>query len=161
MYVDDDVVLAPGCIPRLVAGLKARPDHAALAADCLGQSCPRGDDGTPARSSGHVGLGAILFRRDVLAFLPFRSAPGRCECRCCGDDLRRAGFAIDYLDGAAPGTSPASRNPPVRATPRPAAPREPAQASPPRILCSFDRSHHRKFLRLFLRTLRAAGTRSP
>jgi hypothetical protein len=161
MYVDDDVVLAPGCIPRLVAGLKARPDHAALAADSLGQSCPRGEDGTPSRSSGHVGLGAILFRRDVLAFLPFRSAPDRCECRCCGDDLRRAGFAIDYLDVAVARHVPSLTESARRATSRPSAPREPAQVSPPRILCSFDRSHHRKFLRLFLRTLRACGNAEP
>src|ERR1700692_3520830 len=38
MFVDDDVVLAGGCIERLVHGLCCRPGYAALAADYLGES---------------------------------------------------------------------------------------------------------------------------
>lgn len=156
MFVDDDVVLGRGCIARLVAGLRARPGHAALAADCLGQAPPGHDDGAPAPAAPHVGLGATLFRRDVLAFLPLRWEPGRCECRCCAEDLRRAGFAIDYLAGAeathAPGLTAGARR---AAGPAPGP--EGAPSAPPRILCSFDRAHFRKFLRVFLASLRASG----
>ena len=35
MFVDDDVILAAGCIERLVHGLCRRPGYAALAADDL------------------------------------------------------------------------------------------------------------------------------
>ena len=45
----------------------------------------------------HVGMAATLFRRERLERLTFRWEPGKCECRCCCDDLRRAGFGIGYL----------------------------------------------------------------
>src|SRR4051812_26490633 len=37
MFLDDDVVLAPDCVARLVEGLLHRPHFAALAADYLGE----------------------------------------------------------------------------------------------------------------------------
>ena len=60
--------------------------------DVLGQSCA----GVPAT---HVGIGATLFRRDALDLVTFRWEPGRCECICCCDDLRKQLIGIDYADG--------------------------------------------------------------
>jgi hypothetical protein len=157
MFVDDDVILGPGCIARLVEGLKRRPGHAALAADYMGESRP-GDTGP--LPSPHVGMGATMFRREVLAFLPFRWEEDRCECRCCVDDLRRAGFAIDYLPEARAHHLPSLTTPRAGAEERPAGaspPTRPPVADHPRILAAFSRAHARKFRRVFLPTLRAAG----
>ena len=53
----------------------------------------------------HVGMAAILFRRERLADLTFRWEPDKCECLCCCHDLRRQGHGIGYLAGARPGTA--------------------------------------------------------
>jgi hypothetical protein len=100
MFVDDDVLLGPGCITALVSELRQRPGYAGLAADYLGATAAAvtGADGIPLTR--HVGLGATLFRREVLAFVNFRAGDGHCECQCLCDDLRRAGFGIGYLPGA-------------------------------------------------------------
>src|SRR5947209_1675581 len=37
LFLDDDVVLGPGCVARLVEALRQRPAYAALAADYLGE----------------------------------------------------------------------------------------------------------------------------
>ena len=88
MYLDDDVVLGPDCVARLVEGLSRRPGFAALGADCAGEMASGlwNWDYPP-----HVGMASTLFRRDRLASLRFRWEPGKCECRCCCDDLRRDG----------------------------------------------------------------------
>ena len=47
----------------------------------------------------HIGMGALMLPRSVLERIEFRAEPGRCECRCCCDDLREWGFKVDYLPG--------------------------------------------------------------
>jgi hypothetical protein len=161
MYLDDDVVLGSGCVARLVEGLRRRPEFAALAADSAGEMS-RGWANWDYPT--HVGMAATLFRRERLAGLTFRWEPEKCECRCCCDDLRRAGFGIGYLPGAV-----AWHRPAVRGGDRPPAPRAEAerrsdveqQRRPGRILAAFDRRDYRKFRRQFLTTLRAAGNREP
>jgi hypothetical protein len=88
MFVDDDVELAPGTIARLLAGLRAAPQYAALAADYR--------DYPDKHPPTHVAMGATLFRRSALALIRFRWEPGRCECQCCCDDLRRHALGIGY-----------------------------------------------------------------
>lgn len=92
MFLDDDVVPDAYCVRRLLDGLQDRPAYGALAADYLGES------GGNVR--GHVGMGATLFRRGVLARLQFRWRTDRCECQCCCDDLRAMGIGIAYLPEA-------------------------------------------------------------
>ena len=59
MFVDDDVVLGPRCVETLLRELERRPIFGALAADYLGQY-------RKSRVASHVGMGATLFRREVL-----------------------------------------------------------------------------------------------
>ena len=97
MYLDDDVVLGSLCVARLVEGLLRRPRFAALAADSAGEMRSGLQNWDyPA----HVGMAATLFRRERLAGLTFRWAAGKCECRCCCEDLRRQGLGIGYLPDA-------------------------------------------------------------
>ena len=100
MCLDDDVVLGPGCIARLVDALRNRPGFAAMGADSAGEMAGGWQNWDYPR---HVGMAATLFRRDRLAALTFRWEPGRCECLCCCHDLRRGGLGIGYLAGAGPG----------------------------------------------------------
>jgi hypothetical protein len=93
MFLDDDVALSPGCVRRLWEDLQRRPAYGALAADYLGQS-------NFVEKARHVSMGATLFRRAALRDIHFRWRPGRCECQCCCDDLRRNGYGIDYLPAA-------------------------------------------------------------
>jgi len=165
MFLDDDVVLGSGCVARLVEGLRRRPCFAALGADCAGEMRREwGNWDYPP----HVGMASTLFRRDRLARLTFRWEAGKCECRCCCDDLRRAGFGIGYLPAA-------------RAWHRPSATKQDefpaavigaartsetnagaaAAALPARILTAFDRNHFARFRRQFIATLRASGNREP
>jgi hypothetical protein len=102
----------------------------------------------------------------VLAFLPFRWEKDRCECRCCARDLRRAGFAIDYLRGAeARHDRPLTRTRAPDAEPAPATEgvsiRAPGTAAAPRVLAAFNRAHYRKFQRVFLTTFRGSGNPEP
>jgi hypothetical protein len=150
MFLDDDVQLAPGCVRRLWDELQSRPAFAALAADYLGES--RTD--IPAR---HVGMGATLFRRAALRDIHFRWRPGRCECQCCCDDLRRNGYGIDYCPVAQAWhlTSPASHPIPGSPAPENAMAEELTVAG--RVLAAFDRAHYHKFKRQFLASLRISG----
>ena len=165
MFLDDDVVLGQGCLGRLVQGLERRNGFAALGADCAGEMAGEWENWDYPR---HVGMAATLFRREPLEQLTFRWQPGKCECRCCCDDLRRAGFGIGYLAGAR------AWHRPVRGAPDPRA--EPTterewRSSPGgesgtstgwgRILTAFDRNHFLRFRRQFLTTLRASGNREP
>jgi hypothetical protein len=165
MYLDDDVVLGEGCVAWLVAGLNRKPGFAALGADCAGEMSRGWEDWD---CPPHVGMAATLFRRERLAGLTFRWEPGKCECRCCCADLRRAGFGIGYLPGAAawhrPDGARRDGGPTDRlAIGRPAAMAggSPAGSSPARILTAFNRNHYDRFRRQFLRTLRAWGNREP
>src|SRR5262245_36307735 len=164
MWLDDDVALAPGCIARLLEAMRARPGFAALAADSAGEMAGGWQDWDYPR---HVGMAAVLFRRDRLAAIRFRWEPGRCECQCCCDDLRRAGHGIGYLPAARAGhrPDPARSGTPsdCRAEGAFASPAGSLQRSdverPPRILSAFDRGHYDRFRRQFLASLRASGNR--
>ena len=94
MFLDDDVVLGPGCVARLVEELARKNGFAALGADSAGEMAGEWQNWDYPR---HVGMAATLFRRERLERLTFRWEPGKCECRCCCDDLREAGFGIGYL----------------------------------------------------------------
>jgi hypothetical protein len=168
MLLDDDVVLGPRCMASLAEGLAHRPEFAALAADSAGDMNSGLDHWDYPR---HVGMAAILFRRERLETLTWRWEPEKCECRCCCDDLRRAGHAIGYMPGAQAWHRPSHSTAPAAngATslhcketqrgsnqPRPV----PSAAAPPlpgRILAAFNREHLRLFVRRFLRTLRSEG----
>lgn len=89
MFLDDDVVLEPGCIAALLSELVCRPNWAAIAADYLGERTTRGP-------AGHVAMGATLFRRDALSGIRFSWRGDKCECQCCCDDLRSRRLAIEY-----------------------------------------------------------------
>ena len=90
MFVDDDVVLGPGCVASLLRALEARVEFAALAVDYLHEMKKgRGHWDYPR----HVGMAAVLFRRERLEEVTFRWEHSKCECRCCCDDVRRAGYA--------------------------------------------------------------------
>ena len=161
MYLDDDVVPAPGCVAALVDGLRRRPGHAALAVDLLGETDPTGF-GLPGP---HVGMGAVMFRREALAFLRFRWEPGRCECLCCVDDLRAGGLGIDYLPGPLGRHLPEltaaarARGPATAPAPPCPAPSAALPAGSPRVMTAFNREHFARFRRLFLTTFHASGNR--
>ena len=97
MLLDDDVVLGPGCLARLAEGLSRKRDFAALGADSAGEMTSEWQNWDYPH---HVGMAATLFRRERLEGVTFRWAPEKCECLCCCDDLRRAGFGIGYLPAA-------------------------------------------------------------
>jgi hypothetical protein len=147
MFLDDDVILEPGCVVTLVDALRRHSSFAALAADYLGES--RGTHQGRA-SSAHVAMGATLFRREVLRLFEFRWEASKCECQCCCDDLRRLGFEIDYMPGAHARHEPAltSRHH-----------GEIDRSTPGRVLAAFDRCHLRRFRHLFLDSLRSCGNR--
>ncbi len=164
MCLDDDVVLGPGCVARLAAALRDRPGFAALAADSAGEMAGGWQNWD---YPGHVGMAAVLFRRDRLAGLTFRWEPGRCECLCCCRDLRRDGFGIGYLATARAWHRPDPHRPAHPSDDRAgevgashaaaAGGRPPVIARPARILSAFDRRHYDRFRRQFLATLRAHG----
>ena len=152
MYLDDDVVLEPDCAVRLLEGLKSRPDWGALAADYLEES--RGEG----QGVGHVGMGATLFRRDALERIQFRWEPGKCECRCCCEDLSDQGYRIGYLPAARAhhqrqafhgcDTDPIKK------------PRDPVRDAP-HVLAALDSNHFPQFYCVFLKSFRATGNRAP
>ncbi|HEV3167859.1 MAG TPA: glycosyltransferase family 2 protein [Isosphaeraceae bacterium] len=165
LYLDDDVILGPGCVSRLVEASRSKPQFAALAADYLGEMA--GSTGSWDHPR-HVAMGATLFRRDRLALLNFRWQPGKCECRCACDDLRRAGFGIGYLPGAEARHQPIKRSPAAPAHHEDPEPRSPATAAtsttpnlPGRVLSAFNRRHFPRFRRQFLGSLRASGNTEP
>jgi hypothetical protein len=150
MFLDDDVVLGDNCVATLVEQLRRRPLYGALAADYLGES-------HAGEQSGHVGMGATLFRRVAVRSIHFRWEQGKCECQCCCDDLRRMGMAIGYQARARAshltgGDRRTHREPAVRH----GAIDEPSTATP-RILAAFDRRHFRHFRQRFLASLRSGG----
>lgn len=159
MLLDDDVILGPHCLAQLVEGLRRRSRFAALAADSAGEMKDGWDHWDYPR---HVGMAAVLFRRERLADLTFRWEPGRCECGCCCDDLRRSGHAIGYLQGAEAWHRPIPRIEKTEAAPLnlTSPVRAAASASstfPGQVLAAFDRRHLRLFIRRFLRSLRESG----
>ena len=156
MFLDDDVALGPRTVAELIEGLKSRPAYGALAADYRGDCA--GTTPVP-----HVAMGATLFRRSALALIEFRWTAERCECQCCCDDLRRLGFGIGYLPGAAAGhlTEHAGKECPDEGLRAEAQDLTSSSASglPGRVFAAFDRRHYGKFRRQFLASFRAAGNR--
>ena len=157
MFVDDDVVLGPGCVGSLLRALEARVEFAALAADYLNEMKKgRGNWDYPR----HVGMGATLFRREPLDSLTFRWEDEKCECQCCCDDLRMAGYGIGYVPGVDARHKRVSSKHHESAHPTDGSGGQ--NSSPPaRILAAFDRHHVWKFHRQFLRTLRDSGNDEP
>lgn len=92
MFLDDDVVLPPQAIEKLVFALLFNPRYAAIGIDYQGfeQSSPW---------AVHVAMGAVMFIRPILEQIHFRTEPNKCECYCCCDDIRRMGYLIGYLPG--------------------------------------------------------------
>ena len=171
MFLDDDVVLGPGCISMLLDELQPASRICRPRRGLPGRSGRPVDDSSRSTKSGvlpttaHVAMGATLFRRDALAHLSFRWQPGRCECQCCCDDLRRIGTR-DRLPARRPGrlTNGAdsrghhSSPEPAPARARRRARRADRSSTPePRILTTFDRRHLNRFLLQFLPTLRESG----
>jgi hypothetical protein len=160
MFLDDDVVLGPECVARLVEGLQSRPGFAALAADYAGDM---NDGWSHWDYPDHVGMGATLFRRERLDGLVFRWEPDKCECRCCCDDLRRAGFGIGYLRGAlawhmaSPHRDSDAKDLDREPCAVPAAAGGGRSHIPGRVLAAFDRRHFRLFRPRFMATLRRSG----
>lgn len=168
MLLDDDVVLAPDCVARLATTLTRQPRFAALAADSAGEMDRAWEHWD---YPSHVGMAAVLFRRAALASVTFRWEAGKCECLCCCEDLRAAGWGIGYLQGAIAWHRPVRSDdaqkrealPPVigadpmdgRALPSVSTPR------PARILAAFDRRDHVRFRTHFLATLRESGNEEP
>lgn len=149
MFLDDDVVLGDNCVATLVEQLRRRPIFGALGADYLGES----RDG---ELSGHVGMGATLFRRVAVCSVSFRWERGKCECQCCCDDLRCIGMGIGYEPRARAKHLVGGDRRPHR---EPGKQRDDdgSSATAARILAAFDRRHLRLFRRQFLASLRSAG----
>jgi hypothetical protein len=165
MYLDDDVVLGPDCVARLVAGLSRRPGFAAMGADCAAEMA---DGSWDWDYPPHVGMASTLFRRERLAGLRFRWEPGKCECRCCCDDIRRDGYGIGYLPGALAWHKPVAGPRAHRTCDRTGGKRGPLPCTAPAtasttgcVLAAFDRNHYERFRRQFIPTLRASGNREP
>jgi hypothetical protein len=163
MLLDDDVVLAPDCISRLVTGLRQRPQFAALAADSAGEMNRAWEHWD---YPSHVGMAAVLFRRERLAGVRFRWEDQMCECLCCCVDLRAAGLGIGYMPGALAWHRPMDQAPSAAAAPNPpcpaaAVPLRAAQSGqnrrPGQILTAFDRRDQQRFRTQFLATLRESG----
>ena len=92
MFLDDDVVLPPRSIEKLVYALIFNPRYAAIGIDYQ-------DLVQPSPWAVHVAMGAVLFIRPILEQIHFRTEPGKCECLCCCEDIRQMGYCIDYLPG--------------------------------------------------------------
>ena len=110
-------------------------------------------------------MGATLFRRGVLDQICFRWEPGKCECQCCCDDLRRHSIGIGYCAAACARhlkTDGQGRHP--QGQHRPAEDRDERHcesagraALPGRVLTAMNGRHFELFRRQFLTSLRRAG----
>lgn len=155
MFLDDDVQLQSDTVARLYHGLQARPEYGALAADYLGDRARR-------RPSPHVGMGATMFRRSVIADLPFRFEADRCECLCLCHDLRARGIRIDYAFDATARhleRSVEACSASVAAGPivRSSLPDQLSVQNSGVVLAAFNRRDVGKFQRQFLHSLRQSG----
>jgi hypothetical protein len=151
MFLDDDVALGSDCVLRLVTALEQLTEWGALAADYLHQSRDR-------RHVGHVSMGATLFRRSVLEKIRFRWEIGRCECRCCCEDLGKLGWRIGYLPGAA--ARHLARGESMSHSVAESQD-ESLRAPAPQILAALDANHFSLFHRFFLATYAATGNQLP
>ncbi|QEH39281.1 hypothetical protein OJF2_78960 (plasmid) [Aquisphaera giovannonii] len=155
LLLDDDVVLGLRCAATLAEGLGRRPVFAALAADSANEMRTGLEHWDYPH---HVSMAAAMFRRERLRQVTFRWEDGKCECRCCCEDLRREGFGIGYLREAEAWHRPSSLRAAAPAGP-PSVARPPADvpALPGRVLSTFNRRHQRLFRRRFLGSFRRAG----
>lgn len=152
-FLDDDVVLPPDCIRRLWERLERDRVYGALAADYR-------EEAVSEISAVHVAMGAALFRREALRLVTFRWKAKRCECLCCCDDLRRCGYAIDYLPGALARHLTKDRDASTTcAAVAPSGAATEPKTPPGYVLAAFDRFHLRRFTQQFLPSLRAHGNR--
>jgi hypothetical protein len=90
MFLDDDVVLPPKAIEKLVYTLFFNPQYAAIGIDYQGHN-------QSSSWSVHVAMGAVMFLRPILEQIQFRTEQGKCECLCCCEDIRKMGYLIDYI----------------------------------------------------------------
>jgi hypothetical protein len=161
MFVDDDVYLETGCARSLVHALTHSPTLGAIAADSAGEQLDH-------KWSGHIGMAACLFRREVLDRIEFRSTDSLCECWCCCDDLRRSGIGITYCADAKAthlprrqASRPSSSHPIAgdHATRRAGHAASTLSADLDRavVLAAFDRRDIGRFEHQFLHSLRAWG----
>ncbi len=134
MFVDDDVILEPNCVFRLLCALKQNSTLAAVGADYSNDQIRLG-------RSGHVALGATLWRRAVLEKLQFRATQQWCECWCAAHDLRSNGIEIAYVKSAHAQHLKRSLT----------------RGSSGHVLAAFDRRDIRRFVHHFLASLRASG----
>jgi hypothetical protein len=144
MFVDDDVVLEPGCVRALIDELIRRPAFAALAADYLGEQRAR-------EIASHVSMGATLFRREALNKICFTWRQDRCECGCCCDDLRRLHWGLDYYPLAR------ARHIAIHEASTATCRRPQNNTATGHILAAFNRRHRKHFEQRFLHSLRASG----
>ena len=149
---------------RLLQAISHKKGFAALGADSAGEMAGEWQNWDYPR---HVGMAATLFRRERLERLTFRWEPGKCECRCCCDDLREAGFGIGYQIDARAWHRPlrdvlsASADSSVSTLEAISWSSWGAAGGGGRILTAFDRNHFSRFRRQFLPTLRGSGNREP
>lgn len=151
MFLDDDVVLPCDGISRLLQSLKDRSAFGAMAIDYLGESTT---------AAGHVGMGATLFRREVLDRFEFRWEFDLCECSCCCIDLRAQGMGIGYLENCC------AEHIDIEASAWHGEELDPKGGGQdlegePTVLAAFDRYDVSRFRSLFMRSLRASGNHGP
>lgn len=157
MFLDDDVVLGPDCVRKLLAELKENPSCAAVGAPYLFQSNPFSPP-----SSDHVTMGATLFRRSAFSEFRFRASATRCDCSCCCEDLAKQMLQIRYcLEAQARHIDIGLHDEKAHTTQvEEKCPRAAAQhtlAAEPVILAAFDRRDVKKFRKQFLGSLRRNG----
>ncbi|EMI19486.1 Glycosyl transferase, family 2 domain protein [Rhodopirellula maiorica SM1] len=152
MFVDDDVLLDPQCIATLVHRLKCSPTLGAVAADYDLEN-------QTSTNAGHVGMGACLFRGEVLETIQFRSTANQCECACCCEDLRQQGIGITYC-GIAKATHLGKTPHDATVVGRQARNHAPLTHSS-YVLAAFDRRDLQRFEHQFLRSLRTWGNACP
>lgn len=92
MFLDDDVVLPPQGIEKLIHALFFNRRYAAIGIDYQGHA-------QQSIWMAHVAMGAVMFIRPILEQINFRTEPGQCECYCCCKDIRRMGYLVGYLPG--------------------------------------------------------------
>ncbi len=152
MFVDDDVLLQANCVAGLVDFLQRNPAYGAAASDYLKES-------HASSRTDHVGMGATLFRAEVLKSITFRSSVNHCECSNCCRDLRANGIGIGYVDGSESLHISRDRSSTHHTSTKPTT--EPIiDTSDALILAAFDRRDADRFRLQFVRSLREWGNQN-
>ncbi|MEO1524523.1 MAG: glycosyltransferase family 2 protein [Planctomycetota bacterium] len=145
LFVDDDVALGPRCIIRLLQRLEREPKLGAVGSDYNQES-------RRPNWAGHVGMGACLFRREVLDKIEFRWQAKQCECRCAAEDLRGLGYEIAY-EQSAPSKHLNKRHVRIGQASNPSHQRQDSGV----VLAAFDRRDVHRFENQFVRSLHNWG----